>query len=141
MEEALVKNPNIRTASVGALADAVGHAYGLEGDHRTWATVTQAELKEKVDHARPGTMERRAPMAVARDPFAAPQADPFASPMRPTDPAAGRSMDQAFENVRVQEYQAAGVPQSSGFPIWLIAVIVGGVFLVGASLAAFALTR
>ncbi len=37
MEEALAKNPNIRTKSAGALADAVGHAYGLEGDHLAWA--------------------------------------------------------------------------------------------------------
>ncbi len=141
MEEALVKNPNIRTASVGALADAVGHAYGLPGDHRVWAMTPQAQLKVQVDEGRAGSMQVRPAPIAARDPFAAPQPDPFASPPRPTDPATGRSMDQAFENVRVQEYSATGVPQSGGFPIWLIAVIVGGVFLVTAGVAAFALTR
>ena len=138
MEEALVKNPNIRTPSVGVLADAVGHAYGLPGDHRAWATTSQAQLKVQVDEARAGSMQARSAPIAARDPFAAQEGDPFASSQ---EPSTGRAMDQAFENTRVQEYSGVGLPQSSSFPIWLIAVIVGGVFIVGAGIAAFALTR
>ena len=46
MELALAKNPNIRTKSVGDLAEAIGRAYGLEGDHRQWAVTPQAQLKD-----------------------------------------------------------------------------------------------
>jgi serine/threonine-protein kinase len=44
IERALAKNPDIRFGSIGELADAVGHAYGLEGDHRIWATIPEAKL-------------------------------------------------------------------------------------------------
>jgi serine/threonine-protein kinase len=47
MEESLAKNPNIRTKSVGALADAIGHAYGLVGDHKQWATIPQPLLAQQ----------------------------------------------------------------------------------------------
>ncbi|MEO8876683.1 MAG: serine/threonine-protein kinase, partial [Polyangiaceae bacterium] len=48
MEEALAKNPAIRTKSVGALADAVGRAYGLTGDHKAWAKTPQQELAKQI---------------------------------------------------------------------------------------------
>src|SRR6185295_16655546 len=44
MAQAFKKLPALRTASVGALADAVGAAYGLEGSHLAWATMPEAEL-------------------------------------------------------------------------------------------------
>ena len=48
LEEALAKNHKIRTKSVGDLADAVGRAYGLDGDHRRWATMPQQELARQI---------------------------------------------------------------------------------------------
>src|SRR5262249_31931469 len=74
MEEALVKNPNIRTKSVGALADAVGHAYGLTGDHAQWAKMSQGELGQQVAEARPRVMAGGSQRALAAE------ADPFAAP-------------------------------------------------------------
>ncbi len=151
MEEALVKNPNIRTPSVGALADAVGHAYGLVGDHRGWAKTSTSKLKEEVDLARPNTLQKRAPaMEAAADPFAAPPAQPGPGypqqqqggyPQGQSSYGSGQSMDQAFANVREQDY-GAGVPQKSVVPIWVIAVIVfGGVLVLTVGIAVFALAR
>jgi len=76
MEQALVKNPNIRTRSVGDLADAVGRAYALDGDHRAWAQTPTAELAKAVEAARPRAMVPVQKQAVA-DPFAV--SDPFAT--------------------------------------------------------------
>ncbi len=85
LEEALAKNPNIRTKSVGALADALGHAYGLEGDHLVWARTPQGELAGQIAEAMPRIMAPAAPLGVAADPFAV-AADPFAA--RPVEWAA-----------------------------------------------------
>ena len=53
IEEALAKNPNIRTKTVGALADAVGRAYGLTGDHKQWAISPAARSSRR------GSLRRR----------------------------------------------------------------------------------
>jgi serine/threonine protein kinase len=128
IEEALAKNPNIRTKTVGALADAVGRAYGLTGDHRQWATAPQAELAQKIAAA-----PRPRPVDIAADPFASP--DPFAAPgpgvsgggMVGAGAAAPRAMDAAFQQSREADYEgAAGIAGlQSARPPWLIPVVVG----------------
>jgi serine/threonine-protein kinase len=131
LEEALVKNPAIRTRTVGALADAVGRAYGLEGDHQEWAKLPVAELEERLKTSLPRAMQ---PRVVA-------QADPFASAPAGT-PASGQAMQQAFAASRESDYlEAAGLP--GGRPTWVIAVAVGvAALLVGGGLAmAFVLTK
>jgi serine/threonine-protein kinase len=64
LSRAMKKTPSLRTRSVGALADAIGHAYGLDGNHRQWATTSQAELGERIDARRdsldPGVPDPRA---------------------------------------------------------------------------------
>ena len=45
MEVALAKNPNLRTRTVGELADGFGRAYGLSGDHLSWAYTPEAILR------------------------------------------------------------------------------------------------
>jgi serine/threonine-protein kinase len=134
IEEALAKNPNIRTKSVGALADAIGAAYGLEGNHLVWAKMPQGELAGQIAAALPRVMAPAAPLAVTADPFAV-AADPFAAPPPGMAPAsayaaqAGRQgMDQAFQAVREAEIVPVGVP--SGKPGWLLPVVVGLVALV-----------
>lgn len=145
MEEALIKNPNIRTATMGKLADAVGHAYGLVGEHRQWAVTPQAALKEQVDAARPSTMQRAPSLEAAADPFASPAGAPQPQGGYGPPPPQGQAMDHAFEQARAQEYGmtgAAGVPTGSGVPTWLLAVIIAGVALVvGGGIAVFALMR
>jgi eukaryotic-like serine/threonine-protein kinase len=138
LDHALAKNQNIRTGSVGELADAVGRAYGLEGDHRGWATMPQAELARLIEEARPRMAVRAAPLEAVADPFAA---DPFALE-RPASGAASKqaaaNMDRAFEAVRGADLEAqglaAGVP--SGKPNWLLPVLVGlAALLVGGGTA------
>lgn len=138
MEEGLAKNPNIRTKSVGALADALGRAYGLAGDHLQWAVTPQAELAQQVEAAKARVMVPAAPIEAAIDPFAAPAlggAPPaqYAQQAQYAPPAqqAGSAMDAAFAQVRAVEYgvggPVAGVPQ--GRPFWVLPIIIGGVVL------------
>jgi serine/threonine protein kinase len=109
LEAALAKNQNIRTKTVGVLADAVGHAYGLSGDHLQWATTSQTELERQIEQARPKeTTPSLTPLGVAADPFAsAPQ---VATTMSDTDLA------------------PRGVPAAK--PAWLLPVVVGLLALV-----------
>jgi serine/threonine protein kinase len=130
LEEALAKNPNIRTRTVGALADAVGRAYGLVGDHRQWAQTPQGELARQIAEALPRAMAPRVAALEAVDPFAAPP-PAFGPTLRseagPNDPRQG--MDQAFGAIREQEMGVAGLP-GVGRPPWLLPVIVGLLALV-----------
>ncbi len=132
IEHALAKNPAIRTKSVGQLAEAVGRAYGLEGDHRQWATTPQPELARQIAEARPRTMAPRvAPLAVAADPFAAPAQVGPTMPMAAVPSAPLRQqMDQAFAAVREDEL-ASGVPGvPMGKPAWVLPLAVGVLALV-----------
>jgi serine/threonine-protein kinase len=121
LETALAKNASIRTPTVGAFADAVGHAYGLSGDHRLWATTPQQELARQIDHSLARIMALKpAPFDVAGDPFA-PSSVPTTQPMVPAlevDPFQGGGDDLA----------AAGVPGAK--PGWLLPVVVGLLALV-----------
>ena len=132
LEEALVKNPNIRTRSVGALADAVGHAYGLSGDHRAWARVPVAELEAECAAALPRVMAPRPAPPLA-------QADPFASSLNaPTGgevSGAVGGMQDAFAASRQAELEGvAGIPGAR--PAWVLAVAVGlAAIFVGGGLA------
>lgn len=150
MEESLAKNPNIRTKSVGALADAIGAAFGLAGDHRAWAKTPAADLARQIEEAKPRVMAaRRAAVEVAADPFASPQPQGWGPPPQQQRPqqAWGQGMDQAFAQVNAQQYgladpsvPAAGVPSKSS---WVLPLILGVVFLmlIGGGIAVFAIMR
>jgi serine/threonine-protein kinase len=127
IEEALAKNVAIRTKSVGAFADAVGRAYGLEGDHRAWATLPQQTLARQIAEASSRVMAPKVEaLGVAADPFAA---RPVATTLPMSQPEAPRqAMDQAFQAVREVDLGAAGLPTAK--PGWLLPVIVGILALV-----------
>jgi serine/threonine-protein kinase len=57
MEEALCKKTASRTATIGALADRVGAAYGLMGSHLEWARMSQDELGEVIRTSLPAALE------------------------------------------------------------------------------------
>ena len=122
LEEALAKNPSIRTKTCGTLADAVGRAYGLEGDHHLWAKMPQEHLANQIAAAAPRAMAPKvAALGVAGDPFAAGGSSTLQSA-----PATG--MDAAFQAIREADLApAAGVPAKK--PAWLLPVIVGIVAL------------
>jgi tRNA A-37 threonylcarbamoyl transferase component Bud32 len=160
LEEALAKNPNIRTATVGSLADAVGRAYGLAGEHKTWAAMREQDLVAQVEEARKrgpqSAMAQGDPFA-AKDPFAAP--DPFAAgsgrpgpgsapppaqapdaaPTPSIDREAARAMDQAFNATRAAEIEQAVAGMPPGRPGWVIPVVIVGVLVVLGGIAAVAL--
>jgi serine/threonine-protein kinase len=111
LDDALAKKPDTRTPSVGALADAFGRAFGLEGDHTAWARTPLPELEAMFTQARArggGAVAVADPFAA--DPFASPAAAPFggpppqpvAPPPQPVAPpppaafAARQAMDDAF---------------------------------------------
>jgi serine/threonine protein kinase len=113
LEVALAKNPAIRTKSVGALADAVGAAYGLSGDHRQWAIVPQQDLAAQIAEAMPRLLAAKVvPLGEAADPFAAGGA-----------PQSDQGMAQAFAAVREADLAPQGVPM--GKPGWLLPLVVG----------------
>ncbi len=142
MEVALAKNPAIRTKSVGALADAIGQAYGLAGDHRVWATTPVSDLARQVAEAAPRIAAAVRPVEAAADPFASPPGGGGQGGMQPRD--ASRAMDQAFQASREAAYyddgSAAGVPR--GGNTWLLPVIVGVAALaLGVAVVAFVALR
>lgn len=157
MEEALAKNPNIRTPSVGALADAVGHVYGLTGGHKEWATIPQTELARLIAEARPRVMQKKVgALEAAVDPFAAPpqgqgqaqgghQQQQYGGQQGGIiAPNYNRGMDQAFAAARpTYDQYEGGVAGLSTRPAWLIPVIVGcAALVVGGGLAlVFVLAR
>jgi eukaryotic-like serine/threonine-protein kinase len=119
LEVALAKNPAIRTKSVGALADAVGAAYGLTGDHKQWALVPQQELAARIEEAMPRLLAAKvAPLGEAADPFAAAGPWQGGPAMQPE-----QGMAQAFAAVREADLAPQGVP--TGKPGWLLPLIVG----------------
>ncbi len=137
VEVGLAKNPAIRTKSVGELADAVGRAYGLAGDHLQWAKTPQSELARQIAEAAPRVMVPKvAALDVAADPFSAPPPGGGGRPLI-TQPIpaqqqmqyqARQGMDQAFQATREADLQVAGIP--SGKPGWLLPVVVGLLALV-----------
>jgi serine/threonine-protein kinase len=113
IEQALAKNPKIRTASAGALADAIGRAYGLSGDHHGWAATPEEELASEIAEARTRTPPPKPALEVVRDPFAAP---PW--PLATTQPMAAGPLVSGES-----EAEAARVPSAT--PGWLLPLIVG----------------
>jgi serine/threonine-protein kinase len=123
LEVALAKNQAIRTPSVGAFADAVGHTYGLAGNHLSWAGLSQDDLERQIREARPRVMiARLAPLDVAVDPFAA----------APTPAAAWAGASPALPSPPASPLDVALVPEGvpSGKPGWLLPIVVGLLALV-----------
>ena len=131
IDDALAKNPDMRTASIGAFADAFGRAFGLDGDHHEWATTPVGELESKIAAHRPvAAASNSVADPFAADPFAAPKpaaggAPPFvAPPPPPAGPTAAVAMDDAFNAASME---AAGVPQRP-----MLFLVIGAVIAVAA---------
>ncbi|MFT3764105.1 MAG: serine/threonine-protein kinase [Minicystis sp.] len=118
MEEALAKNPGIRTPTIGALVDRIGHAYGLAGSHAEWARMAQDDLGAQIRAALPETVAR------------------YLAEHKPA--AALKGMDDAFKagseggpaGGAFQEDMIMGVP--SGPPKWIYAAVAVVAVIVGA---------
>ncbi|HWA76453.1 MAG TPA: serine/threonine-protein kinase [Polyangiaceae bacterium] len=129
MAHAFKKMAALRIASVGALADAIGKAYGLTGDHLAWAAAREAELAQPIEARLPELMASAvaAPKATVADSFFGESeslgeaGDPFAAGPG-TVPAPPGSAPYGGSDSLVP----AGVPKAS-FPVL---VLVGGAALV-----------
>ncbi|HVU04706.1 MAG TPA: serine/threonine-protein kinase [Polyangiaceae bacterium] len=84
---ALKKTASLRTPSVGAFADQVGQAYGLEGTHAQWATTPEAELDAAINAKMDALMAAPVPEKKKGD-----AADSFFG----EDDSLGAGMDGAF---------------------------------------------
>jgi serine/threonine protein kinase len=139
MAHAFKKNASLRIASVGALADAVGAAYGLTGGHKEWATTSEADLNARVTAAMPALM------ASVQAPRGANVADSFFGESDSLDamgdPFAGASAQAAVVPAAPayavepmpQSQFIAGVPKSSNSTL-LVLMVGGGALFVGIAL-------
>jgi hypothetical protein len=91
MAQAFKKMPAMRVPSVGALADLIAYAYGLEGTHTFWAQVPEGEIAQRIQANMPALMHAgpAAPQgpADAADSFFG-ESDALAAGMAPTPHAA-----------------------------------------------------
>ena len=148
MTHAFKKSAGMRIASIGALADAVGAAYGLTGTHLEWAKTSESELNARVTAALPGLL------AAAPAPRAANVADSFfgesdsldamgdpftAAPPPPPPPVGGAPVGgapapsyPARPNDDFGPQSIAGVPKSSNTLLFL--AVGGGALFVGIAL-------
>jgi serine/threonine protein kinase len=124
---ALKKTVGLRTRSAGQLANDVGHAYGLDGDHRDWAVTTEGQLGQLIT-ARLGSMMEHATLPRTKS-----VADAFfgdgdglgvsAPPVGPSAPPPRLAS--------VQSESKAPLPGPTlNRPAWVAPVVVGAVALV-----------
>ncbi len=104
---AFQKDPARRTPSVGALADALGAAYGLDGDHRNWAVTSQEALAGQLAAERPlPPVVRRPPAAAVADAGGA-EADAAASV---TPATGGDGVAERTDRAAVSRFPAEKAP-------------------------------
>ena len=77
MLKALQKSPADRFRTCGALADALGHALGLEGSHRDWATQPESELQAAIEAARARPKSAPPPPTPSSERFSMPEPPPL----------------------------------------------------------------
>jgi hypothetical protein len=125
MEDALAKNPDIRIPSVGALADRIGRAFGLEGDHAEWATTPQEELAARIRAGVRGAIAR-----YEEERARVPDTSAMDAAFRTEDPfkAGSAGGPAAFSDDLVM-----GVPK--GTPKWIFAAVGGAAIVLGVLVA------
>jgi serine/threonine-protein kinase len=113
IEVALAKSPDIRQASIGAFADALGAAFGLTGGHLDWARRPESELAAAIERDLPGHVAAHATKLAAAPDLSA--------------------MDAAFKSSRgpdnlPQDYVIMGLPPAR--PAWFWPAVIGGAMIV-----------
>jgi serine/threonine-protein kinase len=127
MDDALAKDPADRIPTVGAFVDQLGRAYGLEGTHVAWATMTEEALAARIDSALPDLLARLAEEKGGDSDLGAMDAA-FAE---------GGGVDMVATNAFPEDV-VMGVPAER--PRWMMPLIVGAILLLVA-LAAFLASR
>jgi serine/threonine-protein kinase len=119
IQNALRKSAAMRIPTVGALADALGHAYGLSGEHREWAVRSQQELEAEIAAKLPELMTRQPVKPAGEAPIDSffgesdalgEVADPFAPPPQAGhDPRPVPRVETDLEIPRLPTHQTATV--------------------------------
>ncbi len=130
LDDALAKRPETRTATVGALADGMGKAFGLPGSHHDWAKMPISALEAAIAEARASGAAGAVAVAdpFATDPFAAGAAAPAsmgAALPGPAPRAAASAMDAAFDDAG-----SAGVAAAQ--PKSMAPIVIGAVVALAA---------
>ena len=115
IESALAKNPALRPPTAGALADAFGHAYGLEGTHLDWAWVPEGELARRIEKAMAAMPPAQARFDASR-------------------------MDAAFADAPTSsDERAMGLPSAT--PRWVLPAVVAAVVALVVAVVATVVAR
>jgi serine/threonine-protein kinase len=146
MVSAFKKLPVQRIPTVGALADAFGAAYGLEGTHADWAKIPEGELAQRI--------EAKLPALLSAQPVAAPKnrdaADAFFGESDALDgyegpavaaPAPAQASGVAPTQPMAQvDMLPAGVPKK-GPGLGLLIAVGGGALVLGVLIVIALLAR
>lgn len=130
LAQAFKKMAAIRTASVGALADQVGQAYGLTGDHRAWAVTREADLAKQIEEKLPALLATpvEAPKKTVADDFfgeSAALGDAPEAPAAPLPAVSSVARTWSDEN----ESDAIRIPTKPALPLLLL--VGGGALVLG----------
>jgi serine/threonine-protein kinase len=124
MAHAFKKMQALRTESVGALADEVAAAYGLEGSHTRWAATPETEIAALIDAKMPALMQTKAAApAGPRD-----ASDSFFGESAALGADAGGAAPMAPPSSMLPDLAMAGIPKSN--PNWVLFALIGGGLLV-----------
>jgi len=144
MAHAFKKQAAQRIGSVGALADAVGVAYGLTGTHKEWGKESEAELTSRISAKLPELMKApvNAPQANVADSFfgesdSLEAFDPAAPSPGARPPAGGFGPQPASLRTGGASYPddvPLGVPKRGGNALLFLAV-GGGALTLGVVIA------
>jgi eukaryotic-like serine/threonine-protein kinase len=121
----------LRIESVGALADAVGRAYGLEGDHLAWARTRELDLAKQIEAKLPELLATKfeAPKKTVADDFFGESAalgdapDLAAAPVQPPVSSAVQPWSSDNDTVSME------IPTKPALPLLLL--VGGSALLVG----------
>ncbi len=139
MLHAFKKNASTRIESVGKLADALGTAFGLSGDHHAWATITEAELSAAIEAQMPVLMQaegRPTNADVVTDGFFGESAaldapDPFASTQPPPGMGGAQPMPPGAPPMQYgaqDDLVPMGMPKNNNLLLF-VGIAAGGFFL------------
>lgn len=134
MTHAFKKQPAQRIGSVGALADAVGAAYGLVGSHLEWAKASEADLLQRVSAKLPQLMLTPAasgPTNVADSFFGEADAlDTFDAPGSPSARPEARPPGDSLQRAGgTRSERPWNVPRRGGNTMLFVAVGAGALVL------------
>ncbi|MFO0604299.1 MAG: protein kinase [Polyangiales bacterium] len=132
--QGLKKKPDDRYATVGAFADALGRAFGLEGDHKTWAVTPQAALAEKLPSS-------QAPPPVPSEKPEAPKTPSMAPPpvVRASEKPVQRTPEEAAAKAAVDEPDVSSLVKPA--PAVPLPALVAAAVLVAALVVYFGFLR